>query len=112
MAATTTISVSIDNEADAAYISLSHDPVHRTVSVSDEVNVDLNDMGVVVGIEVLSLAADIPYADLIALHHVHSVVVENLRLIQPSVGSFISRVQAGTDDTEKGANAGLSADFR
>lgn len=83
------ISVEVDRVLDSAYVRLSNEPVARTVEVTDEVLVDLDSMEVVVGIEVLSLAATIPHTELSAHHHVHSDVINVLRQITPSVGDFL-----------------------
>ena len=87
---TAPITVAIDSDANAAYISLSEKPVARTRRVTDDVNVDLDDMDVVVGIECLRLAADLPFQRLKDEFHVHSEVIEGLRYIQPSVAQFMT----------------------
>ena len=87
------ITVRVDHDADAAYIRLSDEPVRRTVEVTPEVMVDLDEMNVAVGVEVLRLEAEIPYSQLTTDFHVRSEVVETLRRIRPSVSSFlVSRV--------------------
>ena len=88
--------VHIDHEADAAYIELSQNKVVRTVEVTDAVLLDLDEFNVAVGVEVLELSAEIPFTRLHTEFHVHSEVVELLRLIRPSVAGFIS-VTSGTD---------------
>lgn len=47
--------VEVDHDAEAAYIALSAAPVARTVEVSPEVLVDLDQAGAVVGVELLTL---------------------------------------------------------
>ena len=69
------IDIEIDREADAGYIRLLGDPVERTESVTDEVNVALDRQGRVVGIEVLSLGAEVPFELLIQQFGVPSDVV-------------------------------------
>ena len=49
------ITVDIDHDADAAYIVLSSAPVARTLEASPVIQVDLDQAGAVVGIELLSL---------------------------------------------------------
>jgi len=90
------ISVHIDHEADAAYIQLSKEKVVRTVEVTDSVLIDLDEYNIAVGIEVLELSAELPFTRLHTEYHVHSDVVDILRLIRPSVAGFIS-VTSGTD---------------
>jgi uncharacterized protein YuzE len=89
-------SVSVDIEANAAYITMSDEKVVTTKQVTDEVLVDLDAMRVVVGIEVLRVDAPIPFQRLIDEFHVHSDDVELLRLIRPNVASAFS-LQHGTD---------------
>lgn len=79
----------IDREARAAYITLRDDEVARTCQVTESVLVDLDNMGVVVGVEVLSLTAKIPFTELHEKFHVHSDTIEALRIIQPTVSSFL-----------------------
>lgn len=93
------VQVKIDREADAAYICLSNKPVVRTVEVTDEVLIDLDEFNVAVGIEVLELGAKIPFGRLHTEFHIHSNVVDVLRLIQPSVSGFFSLTQGGDSST-------------
>jgi uncharacterized protein YuzE len=86
------ISISVDTGANAAYIELGDAEVARTVAVTDSVNVDLDDLGVAVGIEVLGLHTVIPWARLVRQCHVHSEVVDTVRLIKPDVGGFLFAV--------------------
>jgi uncharacterized protein YuzE len=88
--------VEIDLDAYAAYISLTDNAVTRSVEVTPDVIVDLDDMAVVVGIEVLALDADIPHAELVTKFHVHSEVIDALDLIRPSVGTYF-RLALGSD---------------
>ncbi len=84
------IKLELDPEADAAYISLSEDAVVvETCSVNDEVNVDLDDQRMVVGIETLRADAPIPFVDLEREFHVRSDVIDLLRTIRPTPGRFI-----------------------
>lgn len=94
------VQVKIDREADAAYICLSDKPVVRTVEVTDEVLIDLDEYNVAVGIEVLELGAIIPFTRLHTEFHIHSNVVNVLRMIQPSVSGFFSLTQ-GSDSSAK-----------
>lgn len=64
--------VTLDPEVRACYISLSDDPVTETFEYSDDIFVDLNDLGVAVGIEVLDLNAKFPLQDLTRALHIHS----------------------------------------
>ena len=81
--------LSVDHDAEVADIRLSDNRVEQTQEVNDAVMVDLDDMGVVVGIDILDLAAEIPYDRLVSEYHVYSDVVEALKLIQPSIQGFL-----------------------
>ncbi len=96
--------IELDGEVDAAYIRLSAEAVAVTHEISSDVLVDIDAMGVVVGIEVLRLDADIPLQRLTADYHVHSTVIELLRRIRPSVAAFVV-----TSASEASATAGSRA---
>lgn len=49
--------LSVDRKANAAYIKISSKPVTKTVSVTDECAVDLDENDSVVGIELLSISS-------------------------------------------------------
>jgi uncharacterized protein YuzE len=59
------ITMSLDTALNVAYIELTDEPVAETVALNPNVNVDLDAAGTVVGVELLSLAADLPVADLL-----------------------------------------------
>jgi len=86
----TMVEISLDSEIDAAYVALSDHEVARTCQVNDEVLVDLDEHDVVVGIEVLRIDAELPFAELTDRYHVHSDVVGLLRLMRPTVSGFVS----------------------
>ncbi|MCW1803888.1 DUF2283 domain-containing protein [Brachybacterium squillarum] len=94
-----TIEIQTDNESDTGYIRLSADKVVSTEQLTDLVLVDLNEYNVAVGIEVLSLAAKIPFGQLNRNFHVDSRTVDILREIQPTLGRFITNVTTGADST-------------
>lgn len=87
------ISIEVDTAADAAYINLSDSEIVRTVAVTDCVNVDLDKWNVATGIEVLGLATNIPWEQLVRDLHVRSEVVETVKRINPNVQGFMVRVQ-------------------
>lgn len=88
--------VEVDTTADAAYISMSDEPVAETVQVTDEVLVDFDALRVVVGIELLRIDAEIPFQKLIDDCHVHSTDVETLRKLRPSIGHHFRSSSEGT----------------
>jgi hypothetical protein len=57
---------------------------------------------VVVGIEVLDLAAELPFHALVIEYHVDSRQVELLRLLRPSISGFVARVTPDRQPVESG----------
>ncbi|GAA3305409.1 MULTISPECIES: DUF2283 domain-containing protein [Glutamicibacter] len=86
----------MDHDANAAYIQLTNSPVSKTVEVSQQVLVDLDEMNVAVGIEILSLHAEVPFSTLRDQFHIHSDVIAQLQMVQPTVSSFAT-FSTGTD---------------
>jgi uncharacterized protein YuzE len=84
------IELTIDESANSAYIRLLSSPVKISKTINDDVIIDLNEMDVVVGIEILDLEAEIPFTELITEFHVHSQTVELLRRLRPSISGFMS----------------------
>jgi uncharacterized protein YuzE len=78
MAAEPVVSVEIDQDADAAYVQLFAGQVARTVAFSDDVNIDLDEHGVVVGIELLDLGSTIPLDDIAARYHIRTQALRTL----------------------------------
>ncbi len=83
------ISLTVDLLADAAYVKLSNEPIVRTARVNAQVLVDLDATDMVVGIETLRADAPIPFSELATRFHVHSEVIDALRMIRPSPGAFV-----------------------
>lgn len=83
--------VSVDLEADAAYIRLLEQPVARTVLVGGGVNVDLSELDVVVGIEMLTIDSRIPFGRLVSDFHVPADAVDRLRALMPSIQESVLR---------------------
>lgn len=101
------VEVSLDKKADAAYVTLSDAPIARTVEVTDRVFVDLDEMAVIVGVEILGLDTEIPF-DRLADFHARSEVIDLLRLIKPSVGAFVF-TSASAPDSRAVASVGPAA---
>lgn len=75
MMSESSITIEIDPNADAAYILLTQNDVARTIEFAPEVAVDLDALDVVVGVELLTLAAPVTHAtvdELIRRFHVPS----------------------------------------
>lgn len=98
------IKLAVDQSNSLAYISLSENAVESTVDHDGRVIVDLDEMGVAVGVELLDLDAVIPFNALTARYHVDSSVVNLLRVIQPTINTFILEARSGqkrgSDDNE------------
>jgi len=84
------VELHIDQNVGAAYIQINDNPVARTVEVSEDVLVDLDAMDMVVGVEILSLTAEIPIGQLVRDHHIQSDAVSQLQKVRPSVASFFA----------------------
>lgn len=83
--------VSVDLEADAAYIRLLNHAIARTVLIGEGVNVDLSALDVVVGIEMLTIDSKIPFARLTTEYHVPVDAVARLRNLMPSIQESVMR---------------------
>ncbi|AXK88623.1 DUF2283 domain-containing protein [Nocardia farcinica] len=89
------VKVTVDHDAGAAYVEFSDRKVANTIEVTPDIQVDVDDMNMVVGIELLSLTANIPITELTRRFHFHSEIPERLlRQIRPSVGSFAAAFSA------------------
>jgi len=101
------IKLEVDLVAGAAYVRLSSAAIHHTVEATEDVLIDLDELNIVVGIEVLRLSAEIPFGRLVDDFHVHTDVVDLLRQIQPSVAGFLELTHAseGATDSVHGTTA-------
>ncbi len=90
--------LTVDFTANAAYLRLCDEKIATTREVAPGVLVDLDAMGVAVGVEVLDLDVMIPYADLKTYVHVRQEDLRILDLIRPSVTSFVARQSSGVVD--------------
>lgn len=71
--------ITIDRDADAAYIWFSHEVSVRTEVFNDFVNVDLDSSHRVVGVELLSLDEEVPFEELAVKYHLSPSVIESLK---------------------------------
>ena len=97
-------SVSVDVEADAAYVGMSDAEVARSVQASDEIVVDLDQFNMVAGIEFLRIDAEIPFQRLIDDYHVPLEQIEKLRALRPSIAA---RLQSGSDGSSSSVRSGV-----
>jgi uncharacterized protein YuzE len=89
-----TANLTVDFTADAAYLTLSDNEIVETCEVATGVLVDLDDMRVVVGVEVLALDVHIPRDRLVTDYHMRSEDLAVLDNIRPTVTSFVQRQSA------------------
>ncbi|ROP61326.1 uncharacterized protein DUF2283 [Curtobacterium sp. PhB115] len=101
--------ITVDAQSDVAYITMSDSDVEDTRELTADVLVDVDALGMVVGIEVLRLDAEIPFQRLVDELHVHSADVETLRALRPSVASSL-RLTQGTEGTSVQRGAAANAD--
>ncbi|MGH3889727.1 MAG: DUF2283 domain-containing protein [Pseudonocardiaceae bacterium] len=94
MASNAVVSVKLDRDAGAAYLRLSTNSIARTVEFSEDINVDLDAMGVVVGVELHDLNIPIPMDALASQHHVHS---DSIRILTAAIEG---QAAAGTASSE------------
>jgi uncharacterized protein YuzE len=59
-----TITLEVDNEADAAYVTISGDDVARTAKLDENRIIDYDASGAVVGIELLNVSRGVDLRDL------------------------------------------------
>ncbi|MGO1267100.1 MAG: DUF2283 domain-containing protein [Microbacterium gubbeenense] len=85
----TPFEITVDGDADAAYITMTDRPIAESRELGGGVIVDLDDVGIVVGIEILGLETKIPFDRLTKEFHVHTGDVDYLKLLQPSIQSFV-----------------------
>ncbi len=104
MAGNAVVSVRLDRDAGAAYLLLSRKSVARTVEFSEDIYVDLDEMGVVVGVELLDLVTPILMDDLASKHHIHS---DSIRILAAAVQG-----QAAAGRASSEANRPLHVPFR
>lgn len=75
---TAAVTVKVDQEAGAAYLRLSTNPVARTVELNVDIYVDLDEFGVVRGVELLDLTRPVPLDELTDRFHVTATTLDLL----------------------------------
>lgn len=82
--------VEVDELAEVAYVNLGEErDVTRTVEFAPGINVDLDAYGMALGIEVLSFSLTIPWDQIVKQYHVRSSVVDAVRRVAPTMGTFV-----------------------
>jgi uncharacterized protein YuzE len=90
------ITLSVDTNVGAAYIKLSDEQIVETVEVTPSVQVDIDATGTVVGVELLTLAADLPIEVLNRTFHLPAPVDASiLSNIRPSIGAGVAYASSG-----------------
>ncbi len=82
MATNAEVSVTLDRDVGAAYLRLSTNSITRTVEFREDIYVDLDAMGVVVGVELLDLTTKIPMEVLASKHHIHR---DSIRILTAAI---------------------------
>lgn len=83
--------LTIDFEAEAAYLSLTDSEVARTLGISQGVLVDLDADGRTVGVEVYMLSANLPDDRTAAEFGLDSEILTMLKCVNPLVSAFTAR---------------------
>lgn len=72
------IKIELDTEISTGYITFNKGLVASTVSLTDELNIDLDAQGKVVGLELLQLDAKVPKERLVSEFHLDAQLIEKL----------------------------------
>lgn len=72
------INIELDTEISTGYITFSKGLVASTVALTDELNIDLDAQGKVVGLELLQLDARVPKERLVTEFHLDAQLIEKL----------------------------------
>ena len=72
------INIELDTEISTGYITFSKGLVASTVALTDELNIDLDAQGKVVGLELLQLDAKVPKERLVTEFHLDAQLIEKL----------------------------------
>lgn len=71
-------SVELDALASMGYVTFSDGPVAKTVAINDDLNIDLDEQGNVLGIEYLNLKAELPEERLISEFKMDAELIHKL----------------------------------
>jgi uncharacterized protein YuzE len=75
---TTPLQIEVDTELSVGYVTFARGEVARTVALSDCLNIDLDESGSVLGLELLSLSAALPQQRLIDEFHLDEEFITKL----------------------------------
>jgi uncharacterized protein YuzE len=82
----TMVTLSVDTNVRAAYIEFTDEPIVETVELTPSVLVDVDETGTVVGVELLSLRAEIPM----------EVIEKTYRFAAPEHGQILRQLRLST----------------
>lgn len=88
--------MSVDFEADAAYLQVSDHQVVETIEILPGLLIDLDELRCAVGVEVLSLALEIPVDEITRRYHLRRENLAALTQMRPAITSFVAHQAAGT----------------
>lgn len=79
----------VDVTAGAAYLQLSDGEISKTVEVTPEIQVDLDQLDIAVGVEILDLTKSVPVELIANRCHIHSDQLAALKWLRGSVNDKI-----------------------
>lgn len=101
-----TITVEIDTEIGAAYVTLSDAEIARTEEYNEDIAVDLDQLGIVVGIEILDLSVSVPLDELVARYHIKSSTLARLLAgLRPQPAQTATMSSPGSQSSTAGYRA-------
>lgn len=74
----TDVTVAVDHEFKTAYITFAKAVVHKTIAVSDCVNLDVSESGMAIGLELLELGKPLPIETLVGEYHLDPELLSKL----------------------------------
>lgn len=87
----TGMTLTVDTVADAAYVTLSDSPIAQTETVNEDVNVDIDGGGEVVGVELLRIAAAVTVQELIQTGMRHSTAIRIVNALKTVRGQSFTQ---------------------
>lgn len=90
----------VDSDAGAAYLQLSDNEVAKTVEVVPEVQVDLDDLNLAVGVEILDLGIAVPVEKISQECHIHTDQLQVLHSLRGSVDALVMHVSSQGSSTQ------------
>lgn len=87
----TRVILEVDRDAGAAYLTLSDNEIVSTVEVVPEVQVDMDEFGVAVGVEILDLNMVVPVSKIASACHIKSDKLGALTALRGTVNSLVMR---------------------